>query len=124
MRDKLARVTFVLMFAETGILIQANPAVANSDPHRSFAAATPFDLQATFCGFAVHFAFPVAKEYTTITITADGSTVIKTTGSLFVRLTNNATGNSITVNASALGTVSIAPDGDNATADVEGLGLL
>jgi len=89
MRDKFARLTFVLMFAAAGILIQATPAAANNDPHRSFAAATPFDLPATFCGFAVHFAFPVDKEYSTITLTADGSTVIKTTGSLFVSLTNN-----------------------------------
>src|SRR5260370_9061717 len=124
MRDKLARLTFVLMFAATGILIQANPAVANSDPHRSFAAVTPFDLPAAFCGFAVHFAFPVDKEYSTIAITADGSTVIKITGSLFVRLTNNATGNSITVNASGPGTVTIAPDGINATVEAEGLGVL
>jgi len=124
MRDSLARLTFVLMFAATGILIQANPAAANNDPHRSFAAATPFDLPATFCGFAVHFAFPVDKEYSTITITAVGSTVIKTTGSLFVSLTNNATGKSITVNASGPGTVTIAPDGINATVEAEGLGVL
>src|SRR5260370_17380121 len=124
MRDKFARLTFVLMFAATGILIQATPAAANNDPHRSFAAATPFDLPATFCGFAVHFAFPVDKEYSTITITADGSTVIKTTGSLFVSLTNNATGKSITVNASGPGTVTIAPDGINATFEGGGLASL
>jgi hypothetical protein len=124
MSKKLARLTFVLMFAATGILIQANPASANNDPHRSFAAASPFDLPASYCGFAVHFAFPVDKEYSTITVTSDGSTVIKTSGSLFVVLTNNATGNSITVNASGPGTVTIAPDGTNAAVEAEGLGVL
>src|SRR5260370_13223712 len=124
MRDKFARLTFVLMFAATGFARTATPAAANNDPHRSFAAATPFDLPATFCGYAVHFAVTVDKEYSTITITADGSTVIKTTGSLFVSLTNNATGKSITVNASGPGTVTIAPDGINATVEGEGLGVL
>lgn len=99
----------------------ALPAAANSDPHRSYAAAELFDLPPGICAFPVHIDFPVNKEYSTVTVQPDGSTVISTTGSLVVTATNDLTGKSVTVNASGPGTLSISPDGSSATAVSRGL---
>lgn len=97
---------------------------ANSDPHRVFATATPFDLPASYCGFPVHVGIADNREYETVSTLADGSTVIKTTGSFAAVVTNESSGHSRTVNASGPGTITLNPDGVNATIEIEGLGLL
>jgi hypothetical protein len=84
---------------------------ANNDPHRTFQAATPSYLPNGVCNFPVYVAFPVNKEYGTTTMTADGSTVIKVTGSLVVTATNTTRGTTITLNVSGPGTNIFTPDG-------------
>lgn len=111
-----------LALALSGLLAPTSVS-ANNDPHRSFEAATPFDLPAGFCSFPVHFAFPVDREYGTFSTAADGSTIIKTTGSLDVSLANLLTGKTITLNASGPGTVTISPDGTTGRFDSQGLGV-
>jgi hypothetical protein len=96
---------------------------ANNDPHRTFLAATPLDLPAGFCSFPVHLDFPVNKEYGTISTTADGSTMIKVTGSLVVTATNTTRGTTITLNVSGPGTNIISPDGTKLQFDFLGLTL-
>jgi hypothetical protein len=96
---------------------------ANNDPHRTFLAATPLDLPAGFCSFPVHLDFPVNKEYGTFSTTADGSTMIKVTGSLVVTATNTARGTTITLNVSGPGTNIISHDGTKLQFDLLGLTL-
>lgn len=96
---------------------------ANSDAHRVFAAAAPFDLPAAYCGFPVHVGIEDNQEYSTVSTLAGGSTVIKTTGSFVAVVTNESSGHSRTVNASGPGTITVDPDGVNATIEIEGLGL-
>jgi hypothetical protein len=109
--------------AAIAVLIAPASASANNDPHRMFLAATPFDLPASFCGFPVHEEFPVNKEYATVSTGADGSTIFKITGSLFISLTNTETGKTITVNASGPGTFTFSADGTTATFDTRGVGV-
>jgi hypothetical protein len=104
-------------------LLAPSSAFANNDPHRTFLAATPFDLVG-FCNFPVHFDFPINKEYGTITMAADGSTIIKFTGSLFPSVTNEATGKTITLNASGPGTITISPDGTTEQFNAQGVGII
>jgi hypothetical protein len=93
----------VLAVALIGLLAPVSVS-ANNDPHRTFLAATPFDLPAGFCSFPVHLAFPVNNEYGTISTTADGSTMIKSTGALVATVTNMVTGANVTINVSGPGT--------------------
>ena len=102
----------VLALAVTLSAILAPTSVsANNDPHRTFLPAVPFDLPAVFCGFTVHLAAPVDREYGKISTGPDGSTTITFTGSLFTTLTNEVTGKAITLNTSGPATVTIFPDG-------------
>jgi hypothetical protein len=110
--------------AAVAFLMGPASASANNDPHRIYLAAAPFDLPSSFCGFPVHVEFPVNKEYAKVSTAADGSTIFKVTGSLFVSLTNTATGESITVNASGPGTATFSPDGTTEIFDASGLALL
>ena len=105
--------------------IEGNPlqASANNDPNRMFAAASPFDLPASYCGFPVHVGIAENNEYSAVSMTANGSTIIKTTGSFVAVVTNESSGHSQTVNASGPGTITVDPDGVNATIKIEGLGL-
>lgn len=96
---------------------------ANNDPHRTFLVATPFDLPAGFCSFPVHLDFPVDKEYGTISTTADGSTMIKSTGALVVTVTNKTTRANITLNVSGPGTNIISRDGNTLQFDLLGITL-
>jgi hypothetical protein len=96
---------------------------ANNDPHRTFLAATPLDLPAGFCSFPVHLDFPVNKEYGTISTTADGSTMIKSTGALVVTVTNKTTRANITLNVSGPGTNIISRDGNTLQFDLLGITL-
>jgi hypothetical protein len=122
-RSVTVRVLLVAATAAITLLIAPASASANNDPHRIYLAAAPFDLPASYCGFPVHFEFPVNKEYATMSTGADGSTIYKITGALFVTLTNTVTDKTITVNASGPGTVTISADGTTQTIDGTGLGL-
>jgi hypothetical protein len=119
----LARTAVALLVASCALLEPAT-ASANNDPHRTFLAAVPFDLPTGICSFPVHLDFPVNNEYGTFSTATDGSTVIKVTGNVFVTVTNKATGNSVTLNASGPATVTISPDGSIEQLDGDGLGLL
>ena len=118
------RLGVALVLSIGGGLIPATLASANNDPHRVFAAASPFDLPASYCGFPVHLAFPVDNEYSTVSAGPDGSTVITTTGSLVVSVTNEVSAKTISVNASGPGTIIVSADGTTATINVTGIGLL
>jgi hypothetical protein len=124
-RRPSATVSALLVAATAAIAVLIAPASAsaNNDPHRMYLAAAPFDLPADYCGFPVHFEFPVNKEYATVSTGPDGSTIYKVTGSLFIKLTNTETGKAITVNASGPGTTTFSADGTTATFDARGLTL-
>jgi hypothetical protein len=110
--------------AAVALVMAPVSASSNKEPHRMFLAAAPFDLPAGFCDFPVHFEFPVNKEYAKVSTGPDGSTIFKVNGSLFVSLTNTATGKTITVNASGPGTDTFSADGTTLIFDGLGLGLL
>jgi hypothetical protein len=122
-RPIIVRVALLAVTAALTLLVVPASASANNDPHRIYLAAAPFDLPASYCGFPVHFEFPVNKEYATVSTGADGSTIYKITGALFVTLTNTDTGKTITVNASGPGTFTFSLDGTIQTIVGTGLGL-
>lgn len=113
----------VLLAVALSALLAPMSVSANNDPHRMFLAATPLDLPAGFCNFPVHLAFPVNREYGTVTTTSDGSTMIKVTGSLVATITNKNTGATITLNISGPGTNIISPDGTKLQFDLLGVSL-
>jgi hypothetical protein len=124
-RRPSATVSALLVAATAAIAVLIAPASAsaNNDPHRMYLAAAPFDLPANYCGFPVHFEFPVNKEYATVSTGPDGSTIYKVTGALFDTLTNTETGKTITVNASGPGTSTFSADGTRLDFDGRGLTL-
>lgn len=109
--------------AAVAMMISPMSGSANNDPHRSPAPAGPLDLQG-YCAFPVHLDFPVNKEYQTISTAPDGSTVLAITGHLTVSATNKLTSNTVTVNASGPGTLTISPDGATGVFDNRGLFFL
>jgi hypothetical protein len=117
------RAFLVLLTLALSAALFVPAASANNDPHRMFLAAAPFDLPANYCGFPVHFEYPVNKEYATVSMAPDGSTIFKVTGSLFITLTNTETGKTITVNASGPGTSTFSADGTRLDFDGGGLTL-
>ncbi len=110
--------------AAIALLIGPASASANNDPHRIYLAAAPFDLPSSFCGFPIHIDTLVDKEYAKVSQGADGSTIYKITGSLFDSVTNEATGKTITLNASGPANLTVSPDGTIGTFDARGLGLV
>jgi hypothetical protein len=74
------------------------------------------------CAFPVAFHAVVNNEYSTTTTLADGTTIVKTTGSLVATLTNTLNGNSVTLNIGGPGTTTTYPDG-SATVQLEGHSL-
>jgi hypothetical protein len=118
------RVTSLTVVVAAAAFILCAPASANNDPHRIPFPSPPFDLPASYCGFPVHLAATVDREYATVSTSPDGSTVYKITGSIFVTVTNLTTGKSVTVNASGPATETVAPDGTTVTIDGRGLFLL
>ena len=107
--------------AAAACAIAVASASANNDPHRFFLDSSPMDFPASFCGFPVHVEAVVNKEYAKVSQGADGSTILKITGSLFDRATNEDTGKSITFNASGPVTLTFSPDGTTLT--IQGRGL-
>jgi hypothetical protein len=95
------------------VLVSLAPAAsANNDPHRFFLPQGSFDWAAAPdgpCDFPVHLDTVVNKEYASQTTLADGSTVLKYTGVMKVRVSANGT--SLDLNASGPGEMIFAPDG-------------
>lgn len=104
--------------------LAAAPVSANTDPHRIYLAAAPFDVPASVCSFAVHVEPLVDREYAKVTTNPDGSTSYKITGTSVDSLTNSTTGKTITVNASGPGTSTFLADGATLTFDDTGHTLL
>ena len=97
------------------LLLAASPVAANSDPHRAFLPAGPFDLPGgTYCDFTVHMDVLADREYATSTSLPDGSTVLTVTGSLMLAATNVDTSKTVVVNAGGPGTFTFLPDGTTA----------
>ncbi len=115
--------TVAATVAVAALLIAPSTASANNDPHRSFLASAPFELDQTFCAFSVHVDILVNREYATFTSLADGSTVITVSGSFFVGLTNPDTSKTIVVNASGPGTFTVSPDGMTVILNAQGRGF-
>jgi hypothetical protein len=109
-----------------GVVLIGAPqiAAANSDPHRSFAAAGPLDLPASFCGFPVHIGVVANNEYQTVSLAPDGSTLIKVTGRFVDSATNEVSGRTVTVNASGPSTLTVPTEGTILTYVGHGLTLL
>ncbi len=107
------------------LLLAASPAAANSDPHRTFLPAGPFDLPGgTYCAFTVHVDVVTDREYATSTSLPDGSTVMAVTGSFVLTLTNVDTSKTAIVNAGGPGTFTFLPDGITVVGRFFGRGLL
>ena len=92
---------------------------ANNDPHRIFNPPSSGTLSG-LCSFPIYYS-QTSKEYSTVTTEPDGSTVVKTEGSLRVTYTNEKTGTSITVNNSGPGTAVFPPSGTVVSFEYEGL---
>lgn len=110
----------VLALSATAILVSPAIGSANNDPHRSFSPPTSGTLTG-LCSFNIDYSTLVDNEYSTISNEPDGSALIKTTGSLVQRLTNDITQNSIVVNIPGPGTVTIPASGTVITIDGHGL---
>jgi len=101
--------------APTTPAADANPALtaASGKPTREPVFAGPFEVPAgLICSFAVAGEFVVNKEFATIfPPEPNGDVVVLITGSLVQRLTNIASGKSITVNISGPGQLTFHADG-------------
>ncbi len=94
------------------MLTAASPAAANSDPHRIFLPAGPWDLPGgTYCSFTIHVDVLADREYATVTSLPDGSTMWVVRGSLSLAVSNPAAPKNIVVNAGGPGTFTFLPDG-------------
>jgi hypothetical protein len=111
----------LLVVLATVLLIGPTSASANNDPHRFFFASGPVDIPADVCGFPMHFDVVTNKEYASLTVTADGTSIIKVTGSFVVTFTNSTTGKSITLNASGPGTFTFPANSSLQIVDASGL---
>lgn len=116
-------ITATATVAMLAMLVAPASVLGNSDPHRTYFDNAPFDLDTTFCSFPVHVESPFQAEYGSTSTQPDGSTVIRVTGPLFVKVTNTLTGKAVTVNASSPATVTISPDGYTVTYDTQGRSL-
>ena len=114
-----AAATAALLLASVG----AMTASANNDPHRTFLPAGSFDLVGA-CVFTVHFDFLTDNEYGTFSTLPNGSTVVKVTGSVTVRLSNAENGKWLVVNAGGPSMITYAPDGLTWNTVYEGRSLL
>lgn len=93
-----------------GGLVTASPALAGRGHKWQLAPAAPVTVPASWCGFKVR-AKPMAKEYTKILKTSDGSMITLTTGFASESFTNLANGKIITENVSGPGKITSFPDG-------------
>ena len=109
-----ARTRFVSAVAAAMVLGSGATASAQGDP-RIFQPNDPFDLPAGYCAFPVHVDPVASNEYIDHQWTnPDGSVTTISTGRLVLQVTNTATGNTITVNASGPLKITIYPDGSAA----------
>ena len=95
-------------------------ATARNDPFHVYLAPSPFDLDATYCGFPVHVDVAVGRQYATSSTSSDGATVLHITGSLKYTLTSPTS--SIDLNASGPADVIFGID-DSVTIVGRGTGL-
>jgi hypothetical protein len=109
-----------LLGAVLASVIGVPTAMARNDPFHTYLAPSPFDLDATYCGFPVHVGVLVDREYATSSTTSDGDTVLHITGSLRYRLTSPT--RSIDLNASGPADVIFGID-DSVTIVGRGTGL-
>jgi hypothetical protein len=114
-----AKISFVSALAATALISGTGTASAAGDP-RIPVPNGPSEIPSQACGFAV-LDVPVASDEYVVkqTTNADGSVTLRVTGRLFVQLTNETTGASITVNASGPGSATFYPDGSIAY-DIQG----
>jgi hypothetical protein len=117
----MSRILVALIAGTMGLLIGEAPAEANNDPHRVFLAQAPFDIPANVCGFTVHVEFPVNRVYANVSAGADGSTIVKASGSLVKTFTNVTNGHAVTLNSSGPGTATFPPGTTLEIFDIQGL---
>ena len=111
----------LLAVVGTGALLAVPASVsANSDPHRFYEATAPLDVPVGYCAFVVHLDFTRDREYGTLSTLQDGSTVLKTTGSLMITATNSLSGKTLQINAGGPGTSVTPPSGSPVTYDYLG----
>jgi hypothetical protein len=111
---------FMALTASAALSIAVGGASANNDPHRVFQPIGSYDLPAALCGFPVHVDTLVDREYATITVLPDGSTMYDVTGSVFSTVSNMNTGEAITINSGGPGTVVYNPDFTSGSIDLHG----
>ena len=116
----VSRTLLAVIAGTVAAWIGAASAEANNDPHRVFVPSAPFDIPVNICGFIVHVDFPVDREYATISTAADGSTIVKVTGSLVKTFTNVTNGHAVTLNSSGPGTATFPPGTTLEIFDVHG----
>lgn len=117
----MSRILLAVIGGAVGLSIGAAPAEANNDPHRVFIGHSPFDIPVNVCGFIVHVEFPVDREFATISTAADGSTIVKVTGSLVKTFTNVTNGHAVTLNSSGPGKATFPPGTTLEMIDAQGL---
>jgi len=105
-----------LSLALLALAAAGTPRAAAKNPDHILLPAVPFDLPALpasdgICAFPVHGEPVDAKEFMTVTTLPDGTIVQHVRGSVKLILTNEATGKSITVNASGPGYITFLPTG-------------
>jgi hypothetical protein len=118
------RKLFLAWVAVATVLFGATAASANSDPHRMFLPAGPFDIPAGVCTFPVHVDVPMNNEYAKVTTLPDGSTQYDITGAFKVTLTNVATGKMLSLNISGPQTIVFPASGSILSADLYGASLV
>ena len=126
-RSPTGRTAWVLRVLQISILgavlasvIGVPVAAARNDPFHVYLAPSPFNLDASYCGFPVHVGVLVDREYATSSTSQDGDTVLHITGSLKYRLTSPT--RSIDLNASGPADVIFGID-DSVTIVGRGTGL-
>jgi hypothetical protein len=100
---------FVFLAIVVGIVLVAQPAGARNDPFHTFLPPSPWDLDASYCGFPIHVDQAIAKVYARITTQDDGTTVLQVNGVLRDVISSPTT--TITLDSSGPAVVTIAPDG-------------
>ncbi len=109
--------------AAVALALGAGAAGAGGGSQRVPLPFEAFDVPEEVCGFPIHVEAAMANEYAKVTENPDGSTTYKIAGALKVTLTNEASGESITVNASGPGMATYSADGTVVVINAQGLNL-
>jgi hypothetical protein len=105
------------------LLLATVSPVAATSPYRIYLGGDAFDFPASLCGFTVHADYLANREYAKVVELEDGTTILTIRGSVFLKLSNPATHESIVVNAGGPGTMTLYPDGSS-RGDLTGRSLL